>query len=423
MNKLSVIRIVAFSNKNYAIHIPLSSWEVFLNGKVLELKGAGSKVRYDLSNDLMCIFVTGKVEETAVGKTVKRMAVTGIASSLLSQGKGVGGAMMDLAVRGAETRIIVSARMVMKDTTTIDFEATEGEYRQFVSGLPANATTSQAKSRAEELISLVDRMSLDGHRSLPEIDGRIEAFIERRRLAEKLIIDGGSFEDRDVARQEVESLGNEIEYLQQLKKAVMYRLSTPEAMKNPGGSFLKRAMISGLVLSGGIFVVGVMSGGNSDDKNAPENSQANIASASMSGNAQDASSGIQPEAIPPKARQDSGVPVVNVETRGEPVSGPLIQGSAGKASDAATEKFVKPGFDCIGAATNAERMICASPELSAADAQLSDLYGRVLAASKNRDKLKADQINWIRTQRNVCSDVPCMLDVYEARKKQLMQIQ
>ena len=406
MNKLSVIRIVAFSNKNYAIHIPLSSWGLCLNGKILELKGAGSKVRYDLSSDLMCIHVTGRVQETAVGKTVKRMAVTGIASSLLSQGKGMGGAMMDLAVRGAETRIIISARMAMKDTTTIDLEATEDEYRQFVSGLPACATTSQARSRAEDMISLVERMSLDGPRALPEIDGRAEALIKQKQLAEKQIIDGGSFGERDAARLEAENLGNEIEYLQQLKKAVMYRLSAPPALTRKAG-FLKKYAVTGLALAGAMVVLGAVFGGNPDGQESGGDAPEKTESAVSAGNAQAASpkahAVAKVEAPPPKIEQVFPAKIADNDVAAIPVAG--------------------PSFDCSKSTSDAERMICSSPELSAADARLAELYGTVLAASKNQAELQADQLNWIRTQRNVCADVPCMRDVYEARRRQLIRMQ
>ena len=55
------------------------------------------------------------------------MALTGFASRRILPGTGVGGALMDLSLRGTETRNIVDAVLIFKDTTTIRLEGSEEE--------------------------------------------------------------------------------------------------------------------------------------------------------------------------------------------------------------------------------------------------------------------------------------------------------
>jgi uncharacterized protein len=72
-------------------------------------------------------------------------------------------------------------------------------------------------------------------------------------------------------------------------------------------------------------------------------------------------------------------------------------------------------FDCTKAATKSEKLICADPQVSAADEQLAELYRRILEQSSDKDGLKKEQRNWIKTQRDACPDAACMLKAYQAR--------
>lgn len=78
------------------------------------------------------------------------------------------------------------------------------------------------------------------------------------------------------------------------------------------------------------------------------------------------------------------------------------------------------GFDCARAGTNIERMICGDPFLSDLDTQLTHAYhAEVNARPETKDKLKAEQREWLAQVRNKCQDVPCLTSVYQERIKVL----
>jgi len=72
-------------------------------------------------------------------------------------------------------------------------------------------------------------------------------------------------------------------------------------------------------------------------------------------------------------------------------------------------------FDCTKAATKSEQLICADQQVSGADEKLAEVYRRVLEQSSDKEGLKKDQRNWIKTQRDVCPDAPCLLKAYQTR--------
>lgn len=415
MKNLAAVRVVAFNRKNHAVHIHPNDWNVEIFGKKLTLKEGGTKIRYDLQTDLLCIRITDKIEETAVGKTVKRAALTGIAAHMLSQGKGMGGAMMDIALRGSETRVIIFARMVMKDTTTVSFEATKEEYETFVSNLPPHAITDEAVEEADRMISLAERMAIDGVRSLAEVDSEIDSLQKQQVLARNRHENAGRFADRDAARQEELEILGEIEHQQQLKKAAMHRLTAPPVLKRRV-SLIKMVVVGATSIFCGILLIGAFSGGSQDQANDPapaavaEHSQPErqapitvktetVPQVLPAPTSQDASPKLTEKDYVQNARQD-----VNVDA---PVPAPEPVGAIG------------PSFDCSKARSSVEHMICNSLRLSAEDETLAETYKKALAASANRDALKADQARWIKTERNECKDPTSLAVVYEAREKQL----
>lgn len=417
MKNLAAVRVVAFSRKNHAVHIHPDDWNVELFGKKLTLKGGGTKIRYDLQTDLLCIRVTNRIEEAAVGKTVKRAALTGIAAHMLSQGKGMGGAMMDIALRGSETRVIVFARMVMKDTTTVSFEATKEEYETFVSDLPPHAITDEAVEEADRMISLADRMAIDGVRSLAEVDSEIDSLQKQQVLARNRHENAGRFVDRDAARQEELEILGEIEHQQQLRKAAMHRLTAPPVLKRRV-SLIKMVVVGATSIFCGILLIGAFSGGSQE-----ANDPAPSAASEPSPPEQPAPNAVKAETVPqvlsvPAPQDDSAKLAETGDAQGTrqdvnvdaPVPAPEPVGSIG------------PSFDCSKARSPVEHMICNSLRLSAEDETLAETYKKALAASANRDALKADQARWIKTERNECRDPTSLAVVYEAREKQLEKL-
>nr|WP_284694527.1 lysozyme inhibitor LprI family protein [Geomonas sp. Red32] len=81
-------------------------------------------------------------------------------------------------------------------------------------------------------------------------------------------------------------------------------------------------------------------------------------------------------------------------------------------------KVPAAGFDCSKAKTKMEKLLCDDLELSSADDRLSQLYKKVLAKSKERDKLIAAQREWLK-KRNAFSDREVLLKLYKDRTVEL----
>jgi hypothetical protein len=69
-------------------------------------------------------------------------------------------------------------------------------------------------------------------------------------------------------------------------------------------------------------------------------------------------------------------------------------------------------FDCAKAAAPVEKMICASPQVSALDEQLATLYGRAKAGS---DAARTSQREWLSHVRDRCGTTDCLVQAYTAR--------
>ncbi len=78
-----------------------------------------------------------------------------------------------------------------------------------------------------------------------------------------------------------------------------------------------------------------------------------------------------------------------------------------------------PSFDCSKVSTGSERLICSSKELSEADIKLAVAYKVASNISVDMDSLKSAQNAWRKNERDVCSEVQCMLSAYQTRLEQL----
>jgi len=75
----------------------------------------------------------------------------------------------------------------------------------------------------------------------------------------------------------------------------------------------------------------------------------------------------------------------------------------------------RPGFDCIRALTVQEKIICEDTELSKLDSELNREYQRARERVADKEKLKRDQIDWIKLSRPNCSDKNCLTGIYKSR--------
>ncbi len=80
-------------------------------------------------------------------------------------------------------------------------------------------------------------------------------------------------------------------------------------------------------------------------------------------------------------------------------------------------------FDCSKAGTAVEKMICSDDKLSDLDSEMSSIYKIVREFVDDKNKLKSDQINWIKNSRNICLNAQCLNDVYTERIGYLRSLQ
>src|SRR5262245_4455995 len=91
---------------------------------------------------------------------------------------------------------------------------------------------------------------------------------------------------------------------------------------------------------------------------------------------------------------------------------------------AGTAQSASPSFPCDQARTPAEKLICSSPELSTLDGHLGQYYSAARSTLKTADScLLSDQRNWLRTQRDTCSDAACLRQAYLRRLAELDPLQ
>lgn len=81
----------------------------------------------------------------------------------------------------------------------------------------------------------------------------------------------------------------------------------------------------------------------------------------------------------------------------------------------AQKTVIEASFDCTKASAKIEKLICSTPETASADKRLSVAYSAARNKTSDDQKLKSEQIQWMKTQRNVCGDSACLLKVTEDR--------
>ncbi|MBV8272945.1 MAG: DUF1311 domain-containing protein [Cupriavidus sp.] len=81
----------------------------------------------------------------------------------------------------------------------------------------------------------------------------------------------------------------------------------------------------------------------------------------------------------------------------------------------AAQPAISASFDCAKAASKIEKLICSTPEAADADRRLAAAYAAAKSKSADPSTVKADQVAWIKQQRNACGDATCLVTVTEAR--------
>jgi uncharacterized protein YecT (DUF1311 family) len=78
-----------------------------------------------------------------------------------------------------------------------------------------------------------------------------------------------------------------------------------------------------------------------------------------------------------------------------------------------------PSFDCVKATHATEKMVCADPELAGLDVALSLAYRRARDAAADKDRLRQEQLRWLRESIRPCADKACLARAYRQRLAEL----
>lgn len=78
-------------------------------------------------------------------------------------------------------------------------------------------------------------------------------------------------------------------------------------------------------------------------------------------------------------------------------------------------------FDCLSARSSVESLICTDARLSTLDAQLNKSFKTAIEKAKEKNLLVREQLDWLNTNRNLCSTVSCLTSAYSSRIAELDQ--
>ena len=78
-----------------------------------------------------------------------------------------------------------------------------------------------------------------------------------------------------------------------------------------------------------------------------------------------------------------------------------------------------PSFDCAKATHATEKMVCADRELAGLDVELSQAYRRARDKAADKDRLRQEQLRWLRESMRPCADTACLAQAYRQRLAEL----
>lgn len=98
----------------------------------------------------------------------------------------------------------------------------------------------------------------------------------------------------------------------------------------------------------------------------------------------------------------------------------LPEAEHGRKPAAKTGAAFAPSFDCSKASQLHERLVCSDRDLAKLDVEASQAYAKARDRRTDKDALKKEQINWIKSSLRSCVDKACLTDVY---KKRILELQ
>src|ERR1700691_106875 len=163
-------------------------------------------------------------EVAAIGKTLGRMALSGVGSALFSKGRagGVGAGLLDLSIRGMETKSVISGFVAFKDSSILKFSLPGKVFQQILQVIPEHSFSRDAIIEARQHIELIGRMKKDGRRVLDELLQEITMLsrqvVDLRTKAEE----GTIFLVRDQARQDADNIAMQLDSQKTLFKVLLF---------------------------------------------------------------------------------------------------------------------------------------------------------------------------------------------------------
>ena len=189
-----------------------------------------SAVLYDVKSQVRCVTAVTAETKIRVGKTVARSALTGLGAAIFSgRHAALGGAILDYRFAGNETEDVISAVIVFSDFSTIAFQCEAGEFEKLAAFMPPDALTEERAEQTEEQLSRIKRMADDGPRVLDEMEAYLVKAREHVSLLSTQAVDGGTFAERDQARQELVQATVDLDDAQAVKKAVESLIASAES--------------------------------------------------------------------------------------------------------------------------------------------------------------------------------------------------
>lgn len=219
-DNLQLRKVVAFGTDGQPVLTPLNKWKLSYSERnaSLKIQCSGYAKQYDLRTDLAAVAPGESQQKVAVGKTLGRLALTG-----LLHGRHAAGA--DLRWGGVDRDESVSLYLIFKDTTMVSMELESDEVEDLLQEIPGDVATEEAYQAALALHKRVKAMVQDGQRVLTELDATETDLNSQIATLQPLTESAPSFDERADARARCSQAEKQLDQLNCTRRAVVYELS------------------------------------------------------------------------------------------------------------------------------------------------------------------------------------------------------
>ena len=223
---IRLLNMVAFDEAGKAVIQPLKRWKLDFNERraSLEVKCDGYTKVYDLRTQVIAVGVGESTKKVAIGKTLGRVALTG-----LLHGRHAAGA--DLRWGGIDRDESQEVFLMLDDTTTVIMEMDGDQFEELAKVLPDAAKEDDAQERAERLIDRIKAMVADGERVLTELTEKHTRLQAEDAALVGQVDSGQSFDERHAARERRVQIARQLTELATEQRAVTYDFAVIRATK------------------------------------------------------------------------------------------------------------------------------------------------------------------------------------------------